>query len=183
MNTTETEQPSEPYDSRPDTREHITKVRHYLDQCVALLCARADDHDQSKLIDPEKSAFDHLTPKLRDMAYGSEEYRACLREMKPALQHHYEANRHHPEHFPNGVNDMNLFDILEMLMDWKAATERMSSGGDIHKSIAYNMGRFKIDRQLGCILFNTARAMDWPVKEPVSEPSPVTTPPPSGTPT
>jgi hypothetical protein len=44
--------------------------------------------------------------------------------MKPAIQHHYKANSHHPEFYDNGVEGMSLFDVLEMLLDWKAATER-----------------------------------------------------------
>ena len=56
---------------------------------------------------------------------------------------------------------MSLFDILEMLMDWKAATERMKNGGDIWKSISFNQGRFNMSEQLTKILQNTAREMKW----------------------
>jgi Family of unknown function (DUF5662) len=54
--------------------------------------------------------------------------------MKPALGHHYAANRHYLEHFANGVNDVTLVDLVEMLADWKAATER-SDTGDLRKSL------------------------------------------------
>jgi hypothetical protein len=37
--------------------------------------------------------------------------------MAPALKHHYENNRHHPEHFKNNIDDMNLIDLIEMLCD------------------------------------------------------------------
>lgn len=43
---------------------------------------------------------------------GCDEYRACLREMKPALEHHYASNSHHPEHYSNGIQGMSLFDLL-----------------------------------------------------------------------
>ena len=39
-----------------------------------------------------------LTLQSPCLTYGSDEYKACLTEMKPALDHHYAANRHHPEH-------------------------------------------------------------------------------------
>jgi hypothetical protein len=89
------------------------------------LSKRAVNHDKSKLESPEKEIFEEYTPKLKGTTYGSEEYKEFLKEMKPALDHHYANNRHHPEHFKNGVNDMNLFDLLEMAADWLAAGKGM----------------------------------------------------------
>ena len=75
--------------------------------------------------------------------------------MKPALDHHYANNRHHPEHFENGISDMNLIDLIEMICDWKSATARHSDG-DIKRSIIINTNRFKLSDQLAKILSNTA---------------------------
>lgn len=126
-------------------------------------------HDMSKLEEPEKSAFDRLKAiSLSGMAYGSEEYRACLRAEKPAIEHHYKANSHHPEFYENGIDGMSLLDVLEMLMDWKAATERMKDGGDIVKSLQINRERFKISPQLESILANTIREMKWPALVPMA---------------
>ena len=58
-------------------------------------------------------------PKLSKVEYGSEQHKEYLKEMKKGLVHHYEINSHHPEHYKNGIEDMTLFDIIEMLMDWK----------------------------------------------------------------
>lgn len=149
------------YDSRADTLAHIRRVNELLLCCTSILSLRAAVHDNSKLEEPEKSTFDACTLKLKAMAYGSDEYKAALAEIKPALDHHYAANSHHPEHFTNGVDGMNLFDVVEMLMDWKAATERMKGGGDIRRSLEINRDRFKISPQLESILANTIRDMDW----------------------
>ena len=149
-------------DSRPDTVAHIERVRHLCNEAAGNLVHRGLIHDQSKLDEPEKSAFDRLKAlSLSGMAYGSEEYRACLRAEKPAIQHHYKANRHHPEFYANGVEGMSLFDVLEMLMDWKAATERMKDGGDIRRSLEINTERFKLSPQLRSILANTIKEMGW----------------------
>jgi hypothetical protein len=111
-------------------------------------------HDASKLEPPEKELFDKFTPKLKDTTYGSDEYKGYLAELQVALDHHYAANRHHPEHFEGGINDMTLMDVVEMLMDWWAATERHADG-DIYKSLEHNRERFNIDPQLASILKNT----------------------------
>lgn len=149
------------YDSRIDTLLHIRRVNDLLLTACEKLQRRAAIHDTSKLVEPEKSAFDALVPKLKDFAYGSEEYRACLRDMKPALAHHYAANSHHPEHYPNGIEGMSLLDVLEMLLDWKAASERMQNGGSIEKSIEINTPRFTMTPQLAALLTNTAREFGW----------------------
>lgn len=121
---------------------------------------RAKVHDNSKLEAPEKTLFDVLTPRLSGLGYGSEEYNKCLEELKPALDHHYANNSHHPEHFKNGVSDMNLFDIVELFMDWKASTERHNDG-NIRKSIDYNKKRFKLSTQLCSIFKNTVEKLGW----------------------
>lgn len=54
----------------------------------------------------------------------------------------------------SSVNNMNLFDILEMLIDWIAATKRHADG-DINKSIEINTQRFALSPQLVEILKNT----------------------------
>lgn len=147
------------YDSRVDTYEHIAKVGSYLLRAITSLHYRALDHDRSKLESPEREMFDEYTPKLRDTAYGSEEYKGFLREMGAAVEHHYEHNSHHPEHFENGVRGMSLLDLIEMLCDWQAAGERHADGGDLMRSIAANQERFGYGDELRAILENTAREM------------------------
>lgn len=142
------------YDSTIDTLLHIKRVNELLIRFSKDLLARATFHDNSKLREPEKSLFDEYTPKLAGCTYGSDEYKEYLSGLKIALDSHYHFNSHHPEHYKNGVNDMDLFDIVEMLIDWKAATERHNDG-DILKSIEINKVRFGISDQLAGIFRNT----------------------------
>lgn len=88
-----------PYDSIPETLAHIRKVQDNLNTFALDLIDRGGKHDHSKLQDPERAAFDHLTPRLKGLTYGSSEYKSSLREMKPAIDHHYSVNDHHPEFF------------------------------------------------------------------------------------
>lgn len=152
---------NEKYDSRADTLAHINRVQVLIAEAMDKVAVRAADHDLSKLAEPEKSTFDACTAKLKAMAYGSDEYKLALAELKPALDHHYAHNSHHPEHYANGVDGMSLFDVLEMLLDWKAATERMKDGGDIRRSLEINRDRFKLSPQLYSILANTIEEMGW----------------------
>lgn len=146
------------YDSEADTLKHIKRVNELLMLAVRKILQRAAVHDNSKLKDPEKELFDEYTPKLADCTYGSEEYKKFLEELKPALDHHYAENSHHPEHYPNGVDDMDLFDLIEMFFDWKAASERHTDG-NILRSIEINKDRFELSDQLTSIFKNTARLL------------------------
>lgn len=147
-------------DSAPDTKEHIQKVYSRLVEMQRELLARGLAHDQSKLEEPEKSGYDQLTIALKDCVYGSDEYKAALAEAKPVIEHHYQANTHHPEHYPNGIAGMSLLDIVEMLCDWKAASERTKQGS-IAASLVHNKQRFGIDDQFAAILENTVRELGW----------------------
>ena len=149
-----------PYDSRPDTYEHIAHVRGHLMDVIVELMKRAHAHDLSKLREPERELFDKYTPLLRDTTYGSDEYKAYLKEMGEALKHHYAANRHHPEHFEGGVKNMTLVDVIEMLADWKAATLRHADG-DLERSISQNAERFGYGPEMSRLLLNTAREFGW----------------------
>jgi hypothetical protein len=142
-----------------ETQKHIEAVRKYIRFMIDKIDMRGVKHDASKLESPEVEVFAEYTPKLNSTTFGSEEYYANLEGMKSALDHHYAFNRHHPEHFANGINDMTIVDILEMFCDWKASTLRHNDG-NLLKSIETNAERFKMDGQLKQILINTARMLD-----------------------
>lgn len=148
------------YDSVKDTLQHIEKVRGFIDRVLSTLIERAEDHDLSKLKSPEKDTFDKYTPMLKETTYGSDQYKKYLKEMKVGLNHHYAENRHHPEHYKSGIDEMNLIDIIEMVCDWKAATMRHNDG-DIYKSLEINSKRFGIDTQLTKVIYNTLSSFGW----------------------
>lgn len=105
------------YDSTADTLKHAQRVGELMTQPIGELVDRSVCHDRSKTEDPELAVFNEYTPKLRDSTYGSEEYKRYLSEMSHGLSHHYANNRHHPEHFEDGVAGMTLVDLIEMLAD------------------------------------------------------------------
>jgi hypothetical protein len=149
------------YDSTQETLKHIRYVQALLLEATSILGQRAIEHDMSKLVDPEKAMFDRFTPVLRQTEYGSPEYHRILTEMRQtALAHHYQCNDHHPEHYPNGITDMSLFSLLEMLCDWQTAGKRHESG-NIYKSLEVNTRRFSISPELERILRKTVQEFGW----------------------
>lgn len=143
------------YDSATETLKHIKRVNQLLLLFAENVLQRAAVHDQSKLEEPEKSTFDKITPLLKNTTYGSEEYKTIMKENKPGIEHHQLSNTHHPEYYQNGIDGMNLMDIVEMFFDWKAASERHADG-NIYKSVEIQEKRFSINPQLSNIFRNTA---------------------------
>lgn len=139
--------------------KHKLLVNKLLNLVIQNLMNRALIHDQSKLEDYEIDLFTEFTPKLSALTYGSEEYNENKKQLNKALIHHYANNRHHPEHFPNGIKDMDLIDLIEMICDWKAATYKHADG-NILMSIDKNQERFGYSSELAQIFKNTVKLFE-----------------------
>lgn len=155
------------YDSTGDTLRHSLRVGALMAEPIRELVDRSVRHDLSKVEPPEKETFDLYTPLLATTSYDSPEYRANLAAMRDALEHHYANNRHHPEHHEDGINGMTLVDLIEMLADWKASTERHPDG-DLARSLHLQQQRLGIDAQLLRVLTNTAVWYGWIEKRSVT---------------
>lgn len=141
-----------------ETRKHKALVATFLGAMIDALRQRAIDHDDSKLVEPERSAYAVTIPKLKGLQYGTPEHRAVLGQMRPAIQHHQQSNRHHPEYHPRGTFDMNLVDLVEMVADWRAAALR--GGDDFRESMKVSAKRFGLSPELASIIVNTADLLD-----------------------
>lgn len=137
------------------TTKHKAWVAWFLLRFSFSFIWRAVTHDLSKYGWVEAPLFARVLPRLAESTYGSDEYRATLKEIGPAIKHHNTNNRHHPEHFGElGIRGMNLVDLVEMFCDWNAAVKRHNDG-DITRSIKKNADRFNYDLDLQQILLNS----------------------------
>jgi hypothetical protein len=149
--------------SAEKTLRHIARVQELLSEAAVELLRRGAVHDRSKF-DPTEAEplaqMDELIAREGNVPFGSPEYEARKALLGPMLKHHYTANSHHPEHFENGVNGMTLFDVVEMFVDWKAASER---GEQSSMALAKACEKYAIAPQLADIMRNTASGLGWPV--------------------
>ena len=139
-----------------ETLKHIRLVSKNMNKFIRDLIKRAEHHDDSKLIEPELTPFAENTHLLGTLEYDSPAYKESLKNLQSTLDHHYANNRHHPQHFPDGIDGMTLVDLIEMLCDWKAAGCR-NKNGNIRQSIEANAARFNMSPQLKKIFENTVR--------------------------
>ena len=104
-------------DTETYIKNHIKRVQNKLFKLITALSIRLQDHDKSKLQEPELSMWKKMDEEPR-YPYGSKEYKDKIERYHELFEMHYKNNPHHPEHFQNGISDMTLIDLAEMLCDW-----------------------------------------------------------------
>lgn len=144
----------EKFDSTVSAQEHRKTVREVGRKILVDLERRFKDHDLSKLEDPEKACYDKYIPLLQKAKYGSKEYYDIKNEMKKdGLDHHFQVNRHHPEHFENGILDMTLVDLVEYFVDTYSAS--MRSDTPYSEGVKANQKTHNLPDELVKIFINT----------------------------
>lgn len=148
------------------TRKHMQRVAALMGEAACALINRAAIHDQTKLAAIELEPLQRMQDLIDaegQAPYGSEEYKRRTALLGPMLEHHYQNNCHHPEHYANGVDGMDLFDLVEMFFDWKAASER---GEESSMNIGAACKRFNVSPQLEEIFRNTAARLGYRADDP-----------------
>lgn len=140
------------------TYAHIREVGEGITRIINELNSRILGHDKSKIENEnEVKGFINLNrdKEKKNFKFGSPEYTEALNKIKKVVGGHYLENRHHPEHWDNGIHDMDIVDIMEMLCDWASECKR-DKDGDLMKSIDICCKKFGIESQLRLILEKTA---------------------------
>jgi len=103
-------------------------------------------HDASKFQQDEFDGFAELDSEEVFKLYGTEEYKKRIADNK-GIELHYKRNSHHPEFYLGKhkleeelIDAMSFTDILEMVIDWKSASE--TYGTDFEKSLSISKERF-----------------------------------------
>lgn len=125
--------------------DHRERVKDLCFEFAEALKERGLSHDLSKETDEiEAKGFS----VIESAPYGTQAYVENLEKIKESVFRHYENNRHHPEHFKDGIRGMNLLDLVEMVMDWK-------SFGDAETHFLTQVKRFNIGEDLASIIKNS----------------------------
>ena len=144
--------------------QHKEGVKNYLEIITMLLNTRALTHDNSKSSEEEYKYYKMANSVNRNDFKTYEEYLDYITPtLNKGLKHHYENNRHHPEFFDNGIDDMTLIDIMEMIADWCIAIKQ--NGKDLYEEVQYNFDKYNISEQLRKIIINTYKYIDKMIDE------------------
>lgn len=143
------------------THEHIARVRQLLGEFACEMIRRGDVHDKSKLLPVEIEPLERMQEVIDregPAPFGSEEYSRRTDMLGPMIEHHRKNNSHHPEFYQNGIEGMDLFDLVEMFFDWKAASER---GKEAAMNLDFACEKYGVQPMLKSILLNTARRLGY----------------------
>lgn len=121
---------------------HINLVRFNLNKIAHRLKEKATVHDSSKYSIDEFEGFKEINRIAREHPFGSKEYKDSIKNNQ-AVALHYSRNTHHPEHYQDGIDGMNLLDIIEMVADWKAASDTYGLT-TFKESLEIQKGRYKL---------------------------------------
>jgi len=136
--------------------KHKEQIAVLLAKFAAELTYRSAVHDNSKFSPDEFDVHSDNVNHFNKYLFDTKEEKELKERLMPAGILHRKRNRHHPEHFEDGIDGMNLIDILEMLCDWKSASTRVS-GDSLRKGLPILKNKYNISPQLLKILENTAR--------------------------
>lgn len=102
-------------------KRHKARVRYWMNQFASSLLTRADNHDNSKLKEPEISLWRNMDkePRYPYSEDPNSDYQQKLKRYRPVFELHYDHNRHHMEYFQrhNDEFGMDLLDLLEFICD------------------------------------------------------------------
>ena len=139
---------------------HIMLVQAAINKITAELNRRGLVHDVTKFQEDEFLGFVKLNQADKLYGYGTPEYKAALAENN-AVELHTSRHSHHPEYYHNGVNEMNLFDLIEMVCDWRAANQ-VYGVTTFEESLQKSMDRFGLNENQRFVVRLIAEAIVGP---------------------
>lgn len=148
-------------DFKKETQDHRMQVAAMLERVATELRNRQKNHDKSKLAEPELSGYTAMIPQISKYPRGSEEQKRVFARFKHIIDHHYRNNRHHAQFFKNGIKDMNLVDVFEMICDWCSAAYQREGARDMVKVVAGNKDWMGFSDEFEAVLENTVRDFNF----------------------
>ena len=112
-------------------------------------------HDSSKLGPEEFEGFCEINRIAREHSIGTPKYEAALRDA-PCIHAHFANNSHHPE-YHDSIEEMGWLDIIEMVMDWKAAVDTYGTNS-LRGSLDYQRERHGFTDEQWWLILQT---VDW----------------------
>lgn len=111
---------------------HRVMVSHYMHKVIKDLTIRARNHDKSTDDFTEFELINKYTNEINDNIDDEE----IKHTERPLSAIHYKYNDHHPEHFDNDFDDMNLIQLLEFVCDIVAKIDvRTNNNENIDENI------------------------------------------------
>lgn len=151
--------PSDAFGLLRSYSRHRDFVRLALLAVVQDIERRSLTHDASKMLDDEFAGFVRINAIARVNKFGSEEYKASMKQERATIDLHFSRNSHHPERprlageaaeRERGLPDdctywsahagaqMTFLDVIEMVCDWWGARKGYDDSRTWQESVELN---------------------------------------------
>lgn len=98
--------------------EHLKLIRKKLLLSSNELVERAFNHDSDKIFNPTvNKAYENKFPELKKIPFGTTEYFDFEKKYFDDAHQIHAQNRHHFYSHRNSLKDVNLFDMIEAIID------------------------------------------------------------------
>jgi hypothetical protein len=157
--TDDTYTPSDAFGLLRSYSRHRDFVRLALLAVIQDMERRSLTHDASKMLDDEFSGFARINAIARVNKFGSEEYKASMKQERATIDLHFSRNSHHPERprligeaaeterglpddatywSAHGAAAMTFLDVIEMVCDWWGARKGYGDSRTWRESVELN---------------------------------------------
>lgn len=93
----------------------------YMTKLALKIFWRGVIHDRDKFHSVQIKAAMKANHLLKGLKFGTPEYKKVMNSVGFSVKYHQSRNSHHPEHY-GSYGCMSLLDLIEMFLDWQAAT-------------------------------------------------------------
>ena len=116
--------------------KHLSLVKKQLLLCSKEMQKRALEHDQDKLNDINiNQTYKKYFPELKKIPFGTEEYFEFEKIHFLEAHKKHAQNRHHYYSSKSKVKDVNLFDILEAIIDISQSSKQYNNSCSVEESL------------------------------------------------
>lgn len=134
--------------------EHLSRVQNKLLNVGLEFNKRAINHDRDKIFNKEvNDVYEEYFAELKKIKFGTPKYYEFEKKNFEKAHQIHAQNRHHFYSSKNNINDVNLFDLMEAIVDISESSKQY--GGN--REDIYNALKNKkiFDQELEQIIMNT----------------------------
>lgn len=140
---------------------HRKKVESTMNDAASEINERAKVHDMDKKDDPRiHDVYKEYFPKLKKIPHATKEY------YDYELAHFQEAhflhvqNRHHFYDYRNKIEDVDLFDLLEAIIDINESSKQYNEDYTLEKTVSTIIEKGIADQDLVSLINNTLKHLN-----------------------
>jgi len=144
-------------------KRNLLLMTGYLNFSKQSLLTIADNHDESKLKEPERTAYIWMNwafyCKSHNISFHLSDDTKTIVEQ--GHLHHITTNLHHPESHQN-MNHMSHLNIVEMICDWTAISEELSidNGSSLLWATKEIDKKWQFSDEMKAFIFSTINELD-----------------------